>query len=100
MYKEIKDFLNSNKEKYRGWRILIDHSGNSSIYYLSKFDDDYNEDEYRFFLREDNNLLKITRSFKIKSYDEPKDLLNKHKNKNYAVAEQIISEINQILTFA
>lgn len=97
MYKEIKDFLKQNSVKYRGWRVILTHDSKTP-FYLSKFDTTFNEDEFRFFLKEENGLLKIHRVFKVKSYDTPKEFKNKKANVNCLAADEIVNAINEKLS--
>ncbi|QST02937.1 hypothetical protein IMZ31_20530 (plasmid) [Pontibacillus sp. ALD_SL1] len=72
MYKTCRKLMTDHH--YRGWRLEED---DQEGLYLSKFDDNLNDDEYRFYLSKNGDLIYIRTMEKIKSYDKiltiPKD---------------------------
>lgn len=61
-----REFIALTKTKpFRGWQLEREERG----WYLSKFDEDLNDDEYRFFIDVNReNAIYIRQMEKIKSY--------------------------------
>lgn len=87
MFKEFREIVKN--EGLRGWRL--EKEGDE--FYFSKFDDRFNDDEFRFFLQTSDDNIHIKRMQKIKSY---KKLMNVNANHEYAkIAEQLCIKLNK-----
>lgn len=89
MFREFRELIKKNG--VRGWR-LEDENG---VFYLSKFDDRFNDDEFRFFLSIEENNIHIKKMQKIKSY---KKIMNVNAQHEYTKqAESFCHQMNHIL---
>jgi hypothetical protein len=71
----IYQFRNIVKELgLRGWRW----ERHKDEIYLSKFDERYNDDEFRFYLNIKNKLIGISRMEKIKQYQKTTKVSPRH----------------------
>ena len=68
---------------YRGWRLEEEENR----YYLSKFDERYNEDEFRFYVKSINQKLHIVHKEKWKSSDKP--MAVRESNQYYKTAKKL-----------
>lgn len=62
MFRDFRDVL--KEPEFRGWRLEEE----DTHYYLSKFDDRFNDDEFRFYIEISESDIHISRMLKIKSY--------------------------------
>lgn len=62
MFREFRMVL--KEKEFRGWRLEEE----DDHYYLSKFDDRFNDDEFRFYLEFSDEDIHISKMLKIKSY--------------------------------
>lgn len=88
MFREFK--LLFAQKGFRGWR-LEDEDG---LYYLSKFDDHFNDDEYRFYITMDGENIHIKKMNKIKSYH--KIMKVKPQHEYIRLAEFLCTEMREI----
>jgi len=70
---------------HRGWRLEEDNNR----FYLSKFDERYNEDEFRFYVKSINNKLHIVHKEKLKSSTIP--MVIRDSNQYYKIAKKLCS---------
>lgn len=73
---------------YRGWRLEDD----DGVFYISKFDDRFNDDEYRFYLEIDENAWTISNSAKLKSDQKIVRVLSA--NPYLHTANEIVQQMN------
>lgn len=62
MFREFKEVTKS--EGLRGWRLEREKGD----FYISKFDDHLNDDEYRFYLEKTDENIHIKKMQRVKSY--------------------------------
>lgn len=88
MFKEFREIVKN--EGLRGWRLEKEEEE----FYFSKFDDRFNDDEFRFFLQVSENTIHIKRMQKIKSY---KKIMNVSPTHEYTkVAESLCQKLMKI----
>jgi hypothetical protein len=90
MFRDFRTLL--RKKEYRGWRLEEDGAGD---FYLSKFDDRFNDDEFRFHLHISETDVNIVKMTKIKSYR--KIMKVKEDNEYLQRAIKICSEMTALI---
>lgn len=80
MFKEFREIV--KKESLRGWRLEKE----GEELYFSKFDDRFNDDEFRFFLTVSGENVQIKRMQKIKSYKKVMNVSPQHEYTKQAEA--------------
>lgn len=84
------EFSKMSKELgHRGWRLEED----DRRFYLSKFDERYNEDEFRFYVKSINNKLHIVHKEKLKASEHPMPI--RDSNQYYKIAKILCSEFEK-----
>lgn len=75
---------------HRGWRLEEE----DNRFYLSKFDERYNEHEFRFYVKGINQKLHIVHKEKIKSLEE-EPLAVRDNNKYYKTAKTLCTAFEE-----
>lgn len=75
---------------HRGWRLEEENR----TFYLSKFHERYNEEEFRFYIKNINNKLHIVNKTHIKSPEETVGI--KENNKYYKTAKTLMTSFETI----
>lgn len=78
------------QENARGWRLEEE----GERFYLSKFEENYNENEIRFYLKVENGDPYIEEGVRIRKYDK-KIPFNVEKNKYAKVAETLCCKYSE-----
>lgn len=73
MFREFRNIIKQTNS--RGWRL----ESEGEKLFLSKFDDTYNDDEFRFYVEEKNGVLEIIRAEKIRNYKKVVSVSTSHR---------------------
>lgn len=74
---------------HRGWRL--EEEGNR--FYISKFDERYNEDEFRFYVKSINSKIHIVHKEKLKASDRPMPI--RENNQYFKIAKILCHEFEK-----
>ncbi|WP_027724621.1 hypothetical protein [Tuberibacillus calidus] len=77
--------------EFRGWRLEREEGQ----YYLSKFDEQFNDDEYRFYIKINGSHIEITGSEKIKNYK--KSIKVRKNNPYFKKAYEVIAFLSNYI---
>lgn len=88
MYMDFKKIV--KEQGLRGWRLQEEND----VFYFSKFDDRFNDDEFRFYLNVRNDVVNIKKMQKVKSY---KKIMKVNPNNTYIPeAELLCAKLTEI----